>query len=296
MFFKILIKSTMLVSVVLSAPFCQKEMDFSIFEIYNVKTIYSIYNDGEVRIKTILMQPNNKIRLQQGKVFKLQKVCDDWFTFDNYCDCGSAKSECAIDVGYNLYVHENDEIYKHIIFNNIPLCIPKIAKPYTKLIDPAQYGTIVSLQGIVRVKKEHGQWIKARKNMILETGDRIKTLSNAKVHMKINGHLIKIDRNTQLIIGEKENHVSLYHLFYGVIMAQSNKKKESMKISTPHSITGTRGTQFEITSKKNKDCVKVYDGSVIFNSRKNKTHVIVRAHQESCLNRNGHPSFPKSFK
>ncbi len=156
------------------------------------------------------------------------------------------------------------------------------------------------IKGIVMVKKVHGKWVKAKKGMILKSGDRIKTLSNSYAEISLGeGSIIKVKPGTQVVINkEDEKEVSIFELTYGVIMAQANKRKKSLKIATPNAICGIRGTVFEVYYEPSTkmSCVKVFKHSVWFSDAKKRKTVIVKENMESCILGKGIPSKPRLFK
>lgn len=179
-----------------------------------------------------------------------------------------------------------------------PLCDPK-----SRLDEKSTIREEFTDRSFIKFKKGQVQvqlvgcrtWRAAPNNMTLKPGDRIKTGSNGRASIALgNGGSIKIKPNSEMLIpeitGNTVERISFIELAIGVLWAHAKKEKNSLKIATPHSICGVRGTEFEIIYRDATSCVKALKQSVWFSDKLKRKTVIVREGEMSCIHGNGLPS------
>jgi hypothetical protein len=127
---------------------------------------------------------------------------------------------------------------------------------------------IRSSEGMVRVKRADGNWVKVEDNMDLDVGDMVKTLSNGKVELVLAGTaMLRIKPDSEFIIPTDKSNtkekVSFIEMVRGVLWARARKDKDSLKVATPNAICGVRGTDFEIDIiEEGKSCFYCHEGEI----------------------------------
>ncbi|MDD5090488.1 MAG: FecR family protein [Candidatus Wallbacteria bacterium] len=128
---------------------------------------------------------------------------------------------------------------------------------------------IKSQEGMVRIKKAESKWVKPEKDMALEIGDMVKTLSNGKVEIVLAGTaVIKVNPDSEFVIPEdKANNpqkVSFIKMLKGVLWARAKEDNDSLKVATPNAICGVRGTEFMLEVTRDSMILTVSSGAVAF--------------------------------
>jgi hypothetical protein len=149
-----------------------------------------------------------------------------------------------------------------------------------------------SKEGMVRIKKADGRWVKAEEGMELEVGDMVKTLSNGKVEVVLKGTArIKIKPGSEFYIprdkANTKEKVGFIKMVKGFLWAKAKKDKNSLKIATPNAICGVRGTEFEVTFKDGITCVNVIEGTVWLAEAEGLKEHIITVGQTACIPKGG---------
>ncbi len=119
---------------------------------------------------------------------------------------------------------------------------------------------IASMTGDVNVKLYgEGDWAPAKKGMILNEGDMIRTKSDSWVLLILNGEgqtaNVEVEENSKLLLSqlvmqkEKGTQQTLLDLAIGEILIKAEKldtPESKFEVKTPTSIVGVRGTRFSV--------------------------------------------------
>lgn len=127
-------------------------------------------------------------------------------------------------------------------------------------------------------------------------GDKVITKKEALAVIKMNKNaVIKIKQNTELSIPlpKKDNKktTNVYSLIVGEIFIKANQKKnETYQVKTKNTIMGVRGTQFFISSGKDKNVwMCVNEGKVAVSINGQEGEVLVREGEGVVINSNRLP-------
>ena len=120
---------------------------------------------------------------------------------------------------------------------------------------------IISITGDVNVKLygEETVWMPAKKGMILNEGDMIRTKSDSWALLSLNGEgqtaNVEVEQNSKLLLSElvmeeeKGIQRTLLDLAIGEILIKAEKldtPESKFEVKTPTSIVGVRGTRFSV--------------------------------------------------
>lgn len=115
-----------------------------------------------------------------------------------------------------------------------------------------------------------GQWVKAKKGMLLFEGDRIKTreLARAAVILE-DGSLIRLNENTDLLLKARKTakNRSRLEVLLGNLWAKVTRQEEGreLEIETPSAVAAIKGTEFEVmVVAGGESSLIVWDGMVRF--------------------------------
>jgi hypothetical protein len=172
-------------------------------------------------------------------------------------------------------------------YNNIPN--PNLIRPGRELLIPAHLGKepIASadfIKGNVDYKEGEGsqEWNSLKQKQGLFPLDTVRTLSNAKVDLNVQGTgLIRVHENTLVQINALKSEKDPPSIFLRkgsidafvskLIKTSSHKQIEKLRIITPSSIAGVRGTEFRIDlDPKENSTISCFEGLVEV-SAENKT-------------------------
>jgi hypothetical protein len=147
---------------------------------------------------------------------------------------------------------------------------------------------IITVEGMVRIKKANGEWLDAMPGMELEIGDYVKTGSDGKTEFSLAGTaIIRVKPESEFIIPEHKSNttkkVSFIKMVKGVLWARAKKDVDSLKVATPNAICGVRGTEFEISYKDSITCVEVFEGTVWLSNSEDAPKTAINAGQKSCI-------------
>ena len=149
---------------------------------------------------------------------------------------------------------------------------------------------LVSLEGIVRIKRLTGGWVKPVANMDLGIGDMVKTLSNGKAEIQLaSTAVIKLEPNSEFYIPEEENtreKVGFIKMMKGVLWANARRDNDSLKVATPSAICGLRGTEFEIVVDDQQSCFHCITGELLVKPTtraRDVTELVVKAGERKCV-------------
>jgi len=156
------------------------------------------------------------------------------------------------------------------------------------------------------LSKNQTDWRNARLNMAIRSGDRIKTLLNARVELEMpDGSVIKVNENSIFDVKEiktveedKEDKLS-FTLWAGNIWAKFKKvvnTRQSRQIDSPSAVVAIRGTILDMNVDQDQTTkVRVFEGSVSVLSKDAPGEVIVETNQESTVRKGRAPTSPQRF-
>ena len=158
---------------------------------------------------------------------------------------------------------------------------------------------IITVEGMVRIKKANGEWVDAMPGMELEIGDYVKTGSDGKTEFSLAGTaIIRVKPESEFIIPEDKSNttkkVRFIKMVKGVLWARAKKDVDSLKVATPNAICGVRGTEFEVSYKNSITCVEVFEGTVWLSSSEDAPKTAINAGQKSCIPAGGGQSTASS--
>ena len=118
---------------------------------------------------------------------------------------------------------------------------------------------VVDTNGKVEVRNQQGEWIAAKKGMVLQEGDVIRTNANSFAVLNVDGlaetATVEVKEKSQLKLielienKEKDTQNTFLDLALGEILIKAKKlhsEKSSFEVKTPTSVVGVRGTTFSI--------------------------------------------------
>lgn len=163
--------------------------------------------------------------------------------------------------------------------------------------EPLDCAILQSKQGMVRIKKANGPWVKAVEGIHIYSGDMIKTLSNGSVTLKLNGgSIVTVKPDSEFVIPEDpantKEKVSVIRVMQGALFARAKKEENSLNVGTPNAICGVRGTEFEVNVIGDQTCVEVYEGMVWLRDLATNITVDIKAGSKSCVSGAPQPSEP----
>jgi hypothetical protein len=158
---------------------------------------------------------------------------------------------------------------------------------------------IITVEGMVRIKKANGEWLDAMPGMELEIGDYVKTGSDGKTEFSLAGTaIIRVKPESEFIIPEDKSNttkkVSFIKMVKGVLWAHAKIDENSLKVATPNAICGVRGTEFEVSYKNSITCVEVFEGTVWLSTSEDAPKTAINAGQKSCIPAGGGQSIGSS--
>ncbi len=128
------------------------------------------------------------------------------------------------------------------------------------IAEPACFGRVLNVKGIVETKTEKKSWIKTKPGFLLYEGVFIRTHAGSNALIELTGSFgisqIEIKENSQLRLAQlAENRDTasqntLIDLAIGKLLIKAKElssKKSSFEVKTPTSIVGVRGTNFTVT-------------------------------------------------
>ena len=157
------------------------------------------------------------------------------------------------------------------------------------------------------LSKNQTDWRTVKLNMIIKSGDRIKTLLNARVEIDMpDGTLIKVNENSIFDVKEirtveqdKEDKMS-FTLWAGNIWARFKKvvnTRQARQIESPSAVVAIRGTTLDMNVDNNQSTtVRVFEGSVSVISKDAEGEVIVGTNQETTVDKGRAPTSPQTIK
>lgn len=148
--------------------------------------------------------------------------------------------------------------------------------------------TLSYLEGDVEILKSGvAKWEKAKLNIILKPGDRVKTKFTSKCELKLaDGSIIRLDENTVMdieqILLEKEKDSSAFKVWWGSVKGRFERlrtKDSSLTFHTPTAVMGLRGTVIDLSvdKKTGKTNLKVIEGKVAFRPASVEEEIDVQA-------------------
>jgi len=118
---------------------------------------------------------------------------------------------------------------------------------------------IIEVQGRVFVRQGKKKWTEAKENMVLNSGDVIKTQRHSSALININGSgetaTVEVSENSQLLLSKliedqnKGTQDTLLDLAIGKVLIEAEKlhsEESKFEVKTPTSIVGVRGTTFAV--------------------------------------------------
>lgn len=123
-------------------------------------------------------------------------------------------------------------------------------------------GRIVSIQGQVTIGEQT-----ATANSEICPGSMIATAANSRAAVLVYNQntILRLNQNTEYVIGEDENRNAVVEIFEGIIHIFS-RVPQSLKVKTPYVNATIEGTELVVSVDKNKSDVIVFDGRVrVFN-------------------------------
>ena len=157
------------------------------------------------------------------------------------------------------------------------------------------------------LSKGQTEWRAAKFNMEIKSGDRIKTLLNARVEINMpDGTVIKVNENSIFDIKEiktveqdKEDKMS-FTLWAGNIWAKFKKVVNTRQVRTidsPSAVVAIRGTILDVNVDNNQSTkVRVFEGSVSVMSTDAQGEVIVGTNQETTVDKGKAPTSPETIQ
>ena len=157
------------------------------------------------------------------------------------------------------------------------------------------------------LSKGQTEWRSAKFNMEIKSGDRIKTLLNARVEIDMpDGTLIKVNENSIFDVKEiktveqdKEDKMS-FTLWAGNIWAKFKKvvnTRQVRRIDSPSAVVAIRGTILDMNVDNNQSTkVRVFEGSVSVVSKDAEGEVIVGTNQETTVDKGKAPTSPETIR
>jgi len=146
-------------------------------------------------------------------------------------------------------------------------------------------------EGMVLIKRAHGNWTKAETQMDLEVGDWVRTLSNGKATIILAGTaVIRLKPESEFVIPEdtanSTEKVSFIRMIQGVLWANAKKRDDSLSVATPSAICGLRGTEFEIQVDDQQSCFYCVTGELLVkptSAARDFTELVVKAGERKCV-------------
>jgi hypothetical protein len=137
--------------------------------------------------------------------------------------------------------------------------VPPVVMDQTK--EGMWYGTLRNPGKDVFVRKSGGEWMPAKDGMVILPGDEVKTAEENSVEVTLDGGKVgrvEIKEGSIFRISKAETNVAtgdqttILDLALGKILVdvKSLKGNSKFEVRTPTSITGVRGTVFEVTVKE----------------------------------------------
>ncbi|MEJ2543793.1 MAG: FecR family protein, partial [Calditrichaceae bacterium] len=157
------------------------------------------------------------------------------------------------------------------------------------------------------LSKGQTNWRAAKFNMEIKSGDRIKTMLNARVEINMpDGTIIKVNENSIFDVKEiktveqdKEDKMS-FTLWAGNIWAKFKKVVSTRQVRTidsPSAVVAIRGTILDVNVDNNQSTkVRVFEGSVSVLSKDAQGGVIVGTNQETTVDKGKAPTSPETFQ
>ncbi len=149
-------------------------------------------------------------------------------------------------------------------------------------------------------------WEKAKYNMAVASGDRIRTALNARAELQMpDGSVIRIRENTifdvkEIKTPERHNEDKMsFTLWAGDLWAQFKKvvsDRQTREIESPSAVVAVRGTTLEINVDQNRATrVRVFEGRVNVKAKDVAGEVTLTSNQESTVEQGKPPTPPSGF-
>ncbi|MGM0441879.1 MAG: FecR family protein [Elusimicrobiota bacterium] len=172
--------------------------------------------------------------------------------------------------------------------NNTPSETEKTAKKEAEE-EPAEntQGDFKYFEGDVKVREsEEEKWVAVDTKTKVQNGTQINLGNGSYAHVTISDTInIDLNEETAVEVEQKDEDISL-DMFYGAIKAKTeNLSPGQLEIRTPVSVTGVRGTDFEVIyEEKNKAETGVYEGEVeVQNREKSKKQASINAGKDKVV-------------
>lgn len=144
------------------------------------------------------------------------------------------------------------------------------------------------------MKSGTNEWIDCKVGLVLDNGDRVKTLNNDVIEisfLKDNSNIIKIDENSDVLVRQREAPYSI-ELLNGEVMSLIKKlpKRSSFEVRTPAGLSGARGTGWRSRTTGAQSIFDSFERSIYAkgidpSGREMEDELIVRSGWRTSLNK-----------